>query len=390
LAGFAVAVPILCAALSAWLAARALVRGTFYKSKALDDTWGGLRKVHVFVTPRIGGIAVAAGLMIGLGVECAVYGTLCPWWLLLLCALPGFVCGLIEDFSNRGSVPVRLAFTALGAALGFILVDARITQLHVPGLDNLLAIHAFSFAFTVFAVTGVAHSINIIDGLNGLSGVVAILAAIGLAILAATVGDTFVLSAACVLAASLAGFLVLNYPRGRIFLGDGGAYLVGLLLAELSVILVHRNSEVSPWFPLVLLAYPVWETLFSMYRRKKSGGSTGEADCLHLHTLVYRRVVRWHSFRGAPRDYVTRNSIASTCLWLLPVMCLVIALSFWQSSAALQLAALAFAISYTLAYRRLVRFGIPAWLVLRAKPRDAAANEFLLDPEGSTRIGSGL
>ena len=222
--------------------------------------------------------------------------------------------------------------TALGAALGFILVDARITQLDVPGLDNLLAIHAFSFAFTVFAVTGVAHSINIIDGLNGLSGVVAILAAIGLAILAATVGDTFVLSAACVLAASIAGFLVLNYPRGRIFLGDGGAYLVGLLLAELSVILVHRNSEVSPWFPLVLLAYPVWETLFSMYRRKKSGGSTGEADCLHFHTLVYRRVVRWHSFRGAPRDYVTRNSIASTCLWLLPVMCLVIALSFWQSS----------------------------------------------------------
>jgi UDP-GlcNAc:undecaprenyl-phosphate/decaprenyl-phosphate GlcNAc-1-phosphate transferase len=193
-----------------------------------------------------------------------------------------------------------------------------------------------------------------------------------------------------VLAASIAGFLVLNYPRGRIFLGDGGAYLVGLLLAELSVILVHRNSEVSPWFPLVLLAYPVWETLFSMYRRKVSGGSTGEADCLHFHTLVYRRVVRWHGFRGSPRDYVTRNSIASTCLWVLPALCLVIALSFWQSSAALQLAALAFAIAYTLAYRRLVRFRIPPWLVLRAKPRQAGNRELLLRPTGSTRIGSGL
>ena len=390
MAGLAVAVPILCAAFTAWLAARALVRGTFYKSKPLDDTWAGLRKVHVFVTPRIGGIAIAAGLLIGLGVECAVYGALCPWWVLVVCALPGFIWGLIEDFSNRGSVAVRLAFTAAGAALGFILVDARITELHVPVLDRLLAIPAFSFAFTVFAVTGVAHSINIIDGLNGLSGVVAILAAIGLAILAAVVGDTFVLSAACVLGASVAGFLVLNYPRGRIFLGDGGAYFVGLLLAELSVVLVHRNSEVSPWFPLVLLAYPVWETLFSMYRRKNRGGSTGEADCLHFHTLVYRRVVRWHSFRGSPRDYVTRNSIASACLWIVPLLCLVIALSFWQSSAALQLAALAFAIAYTLAYRRLVRFRVPAWLVLRAKPRDAASKEFLLHSRRSTRIGSGL
>ena len=192
---------------------------------------------------------------------------------------PAFTWGLIEDISNRGSVAVRLALTGVAASLGFILLDARITQLHVPGLDQALAIHAFSFAFTVFAVTGVAHSINIVDGLNGLAGVVGLLAAIGIAIVAAIVGDSLVLPAACALAASIGGFLLVNYPRGRIFLGDGGAYLVGLLLAELAVLLVHRNSEVSPWFPLVLLAYPVWETIFSMYRRKARGQSTGHADC---------------------------------------------------------------------------------------------------------------
>jgi UDP-N-acetylmuramyl pentapeptide phosphotransferase/UDP-N-acetylglucosamine-1-phosphate transferase len=296
---------------------------------------------------------------------------------LLLCAAPAFIWGLIEDLSKRGAVSVRLALTGIAASLGFVLVDARIVQLHVPGLDQALAIHAISFAFTVFAVTGVAHSINIIDGLNGLAGVIGLLASIGLAVVAAIVGDALVFPAACALAASLGGFLLVNYPRGRIFLGDGGAYLVGLMLAELAVLLVHRNSEVSPWFPLVLLAYPIWETLFSMVRRKARGYSTGRADALHLHSLVYRRVVRWRGFAGKPSDYVMRNSIASLVLWVIPAACLAVALAFWDRSAPLQLAALAFGISYTLAYRRLARFGIPRWLVIRAgskpKPRSETA-----------------
>jgi UDP-N-acetylmuramyl pentapeptide phosphotransferase/UDP-N-acetylglucosamine-1-phosphate transferase len=379
LTSFAVAVAVLIAAVSAWLSAHALARRATRASKALDYVRDGLRKVHVSPTPRIGGIAIAAGCVAGVAVNCVMSGQLCAWSVLLLCAAPGFAWGLIEDFSGRGAVMVRLVLTATAASLGFFLVDARITQLHVPGLDWLLAFNAFSFAFTVFAVTGVAHSINVIDGLNGLSGVIALLASLGLAIVAAVVGDTFVLGAACVLAASLVGFLKVNYPRGRIFLGDGGAYLVGLLLAELSVILVHRNSEVSPWFPLVLLAYPVWETLFSMYRRKAKGHSTGDADALHLHSLVYRRVVRWRSFDGKPWEYVTRNSVASLCLWPIPLLCLAIALAFWRDSLALQASAAGFGIIYTLAYRRLVRFGVPAWMVIRA---DADAEPAELSPRG--------
>ena len=231
----------------------------------------------------------------------------------------------------------------------------------------MLVFHAVAFLFTVFAVTGVTHAINVIDGLNGLAGVTSLLAAIGLAIVAGAVGDSFVFSVACVLAASVLGFLLVNYPSGRIFLGDGGAYLVGLLLAELSVLLVQRNSEVSPWFPLMLLAYPIWETLFSMYRRKSRGRSTADADALHLHTLVFRRVVRWRSFSGQSSDQVARNSIASFCLWTMPVACFAIALSFWSNSVALQLAAVAFVVLYTLAYRALVRFSVPNWLVVRAK-----------------------
>ncbi|MGH7337984.1 MAG: MraY family glycosyltransferase, partial [Myxococcota bacterium] len=310
-----IVVAALVAALVAWVGARLLARTAARNGLAIDDTHGELRKVHVLPTSRIGGIALAAGIVAGAALEYGVereFGTLD---LLLLCAAPGFAWGLIEDVSKRGAVLARLAVTALSAALGFVLLDARITQLDVPGLDGLLMFHVFSFAFTVFAVTGVAHSINVIDGLNGLSGFVSLLGAIGLAIVAALTDDQVVFSAASVLAASVLGFLVVNFPRGRIFLGDGGAYLVGLLLALLSVLLVHRNSEVSPWFPLVLLAYPIWETLFSMYRRRTRGHSTGRADALHLHSLVYHRLVRWHGHAGSAADYVTRNSIASLLLW---------------------------------------------------------------------------
>jgi UDP-N-acetylmuramyl pentapeptide phosphotransferase/UDP-N-acetylglucosamine-1-phosphate transferase len=357
----------LLAALAAWLSAHALVRRSIRKPKALDDPSGGLRKVHVCPTPRIGGIAIAAGCVAGVTVNCVLSGDLCPSAILLVCAVPGFAWGLIEDYSRRGAVAVRLALTAVSALLAFFVLDARIVQLDVPGLDWLLGFSAFSFVFTVFAVSGVAHSINVIDGLNGLSGVIALIASIGLAIVAAVVGDDFVLGVACVLGASVAGFLAVNYPRGRIFLGDGGAYLVGLVLGLLSVLIVQRNSDVSPWFPLVLLAYPIWETIFSMYRRKARGYSTGRADALHLHTLVYRRVVRWRGFAGKPADYLTRNSLASLCLWPIPLACLAVALAFWDFSPALQAAAAVFGIAYTLAYRRLVRFRIPGWLVLRAR-----------------------
>jgi UDP-N-acetylmuramyl pentapeptide phosphotransferase/UDP-N-acetylglucosamine-1-phosphate transferase len=181
-----------------------------------------------------------------------------------------------------------------------------------------------------------------------------------------------VLTTAVVLASSLGGFLLVNFPKGRIFLGDGGAYFVGLVLAVLSVILVHRNSEVSPWFPLILLAYPVWETLFSAYRRRMRGASPGRADALHLHTLTYRRVVRWCGFQGTAADYAVRNSISSACLWVLPGACLGIALLFWNNSLILQCAAAAFAAAYIAAYRVLVQFRVPSWMIIR-KPREAGS-----------------
>jgi hypothetical protein len=161
--------------------------------------------------------------------------------------------------------------------------------------------------------------------------------------------------------------MAVNFPSGRIFLGDGGAYLIGLLLALLSVILVQRNIEVSAWFPLVLLWYPIWETLYSMYRRKLRGRSTGSADALHLHTLVYRRIVRLRGFGATAAEKVRRNSLASMCLWILPLIGFGVALAFWSRPIVLQASAIAFATVYVFAYRRIVRFQVPRWAAARSR-----------------------
>ncbi len=371
----ALGMAVLCAAVLAWTGARLLFRLGEHRAGMLDFAGDRLRKLHSRPTPRVGGIAVAAGFAGGLAAAWLL-GSEVGWTsVLFLCVAPGLVWGVIEDVTKRGAVLVRLALSAVAAAATFLLLDARITQVDVPVIDYLLKFHVASFAFTLFAVAGVANAINVIDGLNGLSGITTLLAGLGLAFVAWTVGDLFVFHTACILAASIAGFLAVNFPSGRIFLGDGGAYLIGLLLAELSVLLVHRNVEVSAWFPLVLLAYPIWETLFSMYRRRRRGHSAGRADALHLHTLVYRRIVRWKGPRGSADDRVVRNSLASLCLWIIPLATWAVAVSFWNASLILQGAAFGFALAYGVAYRRIVRFRVPRGMIVRG------GNAALLDAD---------
>ncbi len=134
---------------------------------------------------------------------------------------------MAEDITKKVGVLTRLLLTLLAAALGAWLLGAVLDRVDVPGLDTLLRWSPLAIAFTVFVVSGVANAINIIDGYNGLAGGYAVLVLAALAWVAAQVGDPFLMTAALAMIGALLGFLVWNYPRGKIFLGDGGAYLLG-------------------------------------------------------------------------------------------------------------------------------------------------------------------
>jgi UDP-N-acetylmuramyl pentapeptide phosphotransferase/UDP-N-acetylglucosamine-1-phosphate transferase len=320
---------------------------------------------------RAGGIGVAAGIFASLlarlfdeslyAFESAGIGLL-----LLASALPVFAAGLAEDITQKVSKELRLAAALVSAALAGWLLTAWIVRLDVPLLNPVLHIPAVSVIFTCLLVAGLTNAFNIIDGFNGLAGGVAALILTGIAYVAFKVGDIAILVAALTAVGAIMGFMFLNFPRGLIYLGDGGAYLLGFWAGVLLVLLVGRNPEVSAWFPVLLCSYPVCELLFSIYRRGVVRRShPGLPDLAHLHHLIYKRLVRWLVGTALPAHRTQRNSLTAPYLWILTSIGVAPAVVFWQATPALQIGSALFTAAYIYAYARIVKFRVPRWWVLR-------------------------
>lgn len=331
-----------------------------------DADLSGPQKFHATPVPRVGGVGMFAGLLTCIAVAALVRHA--DWKLgalLLVCGLPAFGAGLIEDLTKRVSPGKRLLATAVSAALGIWLLNATITRTDVPGLDWLVSSAAGAWVATVFTVAGVANSVNIIDGFNGLSSMCVCLMLLVFAYVAYQVGDTALALWALAGVGAALGFFVWNFPGGLIFLGDGGAYFLGFYLAEIGILLIARNTEVSPLFPLMVCIYPVFETVFSMYRRKiVRSVPPGLPDGIHLHSLIYRRLMRWAIGARDARTMTRRNSMTAPYLWTLCVTSLVPALAFWDSTPMIAACMLLFGLTYVALYRRIVRFKTPKWLVV--------------------------
>jgi UDP-N-acetylmuramyl pentapeptide phosphotransferase/UDP-N-acetylglucosamine-1-phosphate transferase len=178
------------------------------------------------------------------------------------------------------------------------------------------------------------------------------------------VGDTLVLALAVAGAGAVLGFFVWNFPAGLIFLGDGGAYFLGFYIAELAIMLLHRNPSVSPMFPVLACIYPLFETAFSIYRRVMLRKlPAGMPDGIHLHSLIYRRIMRWAVGRQSRRSQTRRNSMTSPYLWLLCMMAVLPAMLFWDNTPMLLACIGVFSLTYITLYWRIVRFKVPRWMI---------------------------
>lgn len=336
-----------------------------------DSDISGVQKFHTNVVPRIGGVSLIAAMLMTIAIaffrDPEILGSLI---LIIVASLPVFLGGFAEDISKKVRVRVRLGLALTSGALAYFLINAAITRLDIIGVDWLLQFGIISFLVSSFAIAGSANAINIIDGYNGLASVVSAMIFAGLAYVSFYLGDRLLLVTSVGMLGGIAGFLLWNYPRGLIFLGDGGAYFIGFMICTISILMLARHPEVSPWFPLLLCIYPVFETLFSMYRKKLlRGRSPGMPDGVHLHMLVYKRLVRWAVGSSEARLITQRNAMTSPYLWALSSMGTIPAVLFWQYPAILMIFVFLFAVSYVLLYRRLVLFRMPKWLVLQKKKR---------------------
>jgi UDP-N-acetylmuramyl pentapeptide phosphotransferase/UDP-N-acetylglucosamine-1-phosphate transferase len=252
-------------------------------------------------------------------------------------------------------VKARLAATALSAVIASAMLGATVNELDLWGVDALLAIAPFAVLVTAIVVTGGSNAINIIDGFNGLSGSTIVIMAGGLAAVGCQHGDNLVVTLGALGIGATLGFLAVNYPRGKLFLGDGGAYFLGFWVSEMAVLLLVRNASVNAWEVLSICAYPVIEVLFSIYRRRFiQKVSPGAPDALHLHTLVYRRMVFRYVDKNSKNPW-KRNAAVACIIPPVVAVCVAVSVMVGTSVAMSVLAVLAQLILYVAVYGRLVR-----------------------------------
>lgn len=295
-------------ALGAGLVLTPLVRRAALRWGAVDRP--GARSVHSRPIPYLGGVALAAAVMIGIAVS---WGLHRPWPRptepLLGVVLGGLLVmgvGLVDDLGGfwakrhpwladrerRGLRPAVKVAAEVVAALILIRFGVRIPDIHrpfTPGDAYLLFPGWSSYPITILWVVGITNAVNLIDGLDGLAAGVAAIAA--LTLLAVTLPLVIgtpslgLVGCAALLGACVA-FLPWNFHPARIFMGDAGALFLGFVLSSVSLMGLHPAKDatlLTVLVPTLAMGVPVFDTLLAILRRFRTGQQMAVADRGHTH-----------------------------------------------------------------------------------------------------------
>ena len=235
---------------------------------------------HKTSTPRAGGIGVLLGMMLILFMPLG--------FKFLPSILLAFMSGIFEDFHSSLSPRFRLFLQFIAALSAVFLTGSVVTYLGL-GINMPYWLGAI---FSIFAIVGMMNAINIIDGFNGLAAGVTLLILGSFALVAHQNNDTNILMIISITLGATSGFLFLNFPKGKIFLGDGGAYLLGFIVAIIGISLASSYENISPWYIIAVFIYPVWEVLFSIIRKTSMGKSPFSPDTYHIHMLIHKHITK--------------------------------------------------------------------------------------------------
>lgn len=249
-----------------------------------------IRKTHQGKIPRIGGLPIFIGLIICC-IICHFYNEhfLENWWPVILSCTLIFIVGFIDDLYPLGAKVKLLAQVAIGCLAYYLGIS--VTEISNPFTSGAVSILPISLLVTVFWYVAVTNMINLIDGMDGLATGIGIFMCVTIGVIPLTNLDSFSWSEipdgtllSLSMAACLLGFLLFNFPPAKIFLGDGGAYLLGFFIALSSVKSSHKGSVAAALLVvMVALGLPILDTLFSIIRRAVRGMPIFRADAQHIH-----------------------------------------------------------------------------------------------------------
>jgi UDP-N-acetylmuramyl pentapeptide phosphotransferase/UDP-N-acetylglucosamine-1-phosphate transferase len=274
------------------------------------------QKIHLAETPRLGGLIILIVLTVftWFHAEEKIAVILKPC---LISIVPLFLTALKEDLFHNVKPVVRLIGLLISGALFVIIFNGPYPHFEGIFFETWLKNHAVILMFYAFALTGLANGSNLIDGVNGLCSAVFLSILGSLLFLAYQVTDDTLAMIILIIMVLIITFLTFNYPWGKIFLGDLGAYSIAFLTGMLTIIFFGRHPEISPWFPVLILIYPMTEVVFSMLRRFYLHQSVFAADTKHLHIKIFYFLRKVPQLKRYANPSVTP---LLTFLWIYPLI----------------------------------------------------------------------
>jgi UDP-GlcNAc:undecaprenyl-phosphate GlcNAc-1-phosphate transferase len=288
----------------------------FYKKLGLKS-YQAIQRIHLNETPRLGGVIFILSL-ISYVIFYPANESIQLLKLILICLIPIMITGLKEDLFHNVDPAIRLlSLLFVGWLFRAQFTGPLPNMADVPLIGKLLALQGGVSFFYIMCIVAVANGMNLIDGVNGLCASVSLTILGALLFLSYKTNDLVMVSTIFSVILILIPFLILNYPYGKIFLGDFGAYSLGLIISMLTIIFFGRHPEISPWGAALILIYPATEIIFSMLRRAIKGVSIFHADTSHLHLKFF------NFFRPQPAYKKIANALVTPILsplWLFPLL----------------------------------------------------------------------
>jgi UDP-GlcNAc:undecaprenyl-phosphate/decaprenyl-phosphate GlcNAc-1-phosphate transferase len=288
----------------------------FYRNLGLK-TYKAIQRIHLNETPRLGGFIFILSLVSFVAFS-NTNESVQLLKIILLSIVPIIFVGIKEDLFHNVEPAIRiLALFFVGWLFIAQFTGPLAILADIPLIGKLLLLQGGISIFYILSMTAVANGMNLIDGVNGLCGAVALSILSALLFLSYKTSDITMLSLIFSVILFLIPFMLMNYPYGRIFLGDLGAYSLGLIVSMLTIILFGRHPEISPVGAVLILIYPVTEVVFSLLRRMVKGVSIYHPDTAHLHLKLF------YFFRPQPHYKKIANALvtpALSALWLFPLL----------------------------------------------------------------------
>ena len=238
------------------------------------------RRMHNHAMPRFGGMAIFLGVLTSMVIMLNMSSKI---MVIIAGGACMYILGVVDDIKTLRAR--TKFFFQIAIAIVMYMNDIRVSFLsNFFGYGRSELNEIFCFVVTIIWIVGITNTVNLVDGLDGLAAGTTAIASFAIAYVGYIHGMYLSASALLALAGGALGFLPFNFYPSKIFMGDSGSLFLGFMMSTLSVIgLVKQATVVAVIIPVLVMGFPIFDTLFAIFRRIINRRPIMEADRLHLH-----------------------------------------------------------------------------------------------------------